>query len=74
MSVKHETITVSGLVAYCNGCGAHGPETAYDNYDDLVDQFEQMGWSQSDDGEEDFCAECTAKREKPKKSSKKRPK
>jgi hypothetical protein len=68
MTTKHETITVSGLVMYCDGCGKSGPEAAYDNHDDIIEQAEMMGWTQGD--EKDFCDTCTAKQ---KKSRKKKP-
>lgn len=51
MAIKRETVTVSGLVMYCDGCGQRGPETAYDNFDDLYDQAEQMGWEPAIDAE-----------------------
>lgn len=70
MPVKHETIEVSGLVMYCDGCGVRGPETAYDNHPDLEDQAEQMGWTRKDEGstERFFCDACS----KPKGKGKKR--
>ncbi len=64
MSVKHETITVSGLVMYCDGCGKSGPEAAYDNHNDIADQAEQMGWQQGDGETKDLCDECVAKQKK----------
>ena len=69
MTTKHETITVSGLVLYCDGCGRSGPEAAYDNHDDIAEQAEMMGWTQSD--EKDLCRECTVvnHRKLPKKRS-----
>ena len=59
MGVKNETITVSGLVAYCDGCGIRGPETAYDNHDDLFEQLVMDGWEE-DDGPL-LCDTCVAK-------------
>ena len=53
MTIKHETITVSGTVLYCDGCGQRGPESAYDNIDDTMDQAEQMGWTQTQLDERD---------------------
>ena len=56
MAIKHETITVSGTVMYCDGCGKRGPESAYDNFDDTIDQAQMMGWLTGDD--QDLCDEC----------------
>ena len=69
MAVKHETITVSGTVIYCDGCGARGPESAYDNVEDCIDQMQLMGWTQ-DDRDRDLCKECS----KPKAKTKRRKK
>jgi hypothetical protein len=66
--IKHETITVSGTVIYCDGCGKRGHESAYDNIDDTIDMAQQDGWTQSDD-DRDLCDECT-KEEKDAKSVK----
>jgi len=63
MPIKHENITVSGLVAYCDDCGAHGPETVYDNHNDLAEQMEMDGWEEDGDGRV-TCANCKAKRVK----------
>lgn len=60
MGVKHENITVSGLVAYCDGCGKRGAETAYDNHNDLAEQMEMDGWEEDGDGKV-TCDECKAK-------------
>ena len=40
--IKHETIHVSGTVLYCDACQTRGPEVAYDNVDDCLDQAEQL--------------------------------
>jgi hypothetical protein len=59
MAVKHETITVSGTVIYCDGCGKRGPESAYDNVSDCIDQMEIMGWTQDNKRDRDLCDECS---------------
>lgn len=71
MSVKHETITVSGTVLYCDGCGKRGPESAYDNYDDCIEQAEMDGWTQ-DDEDRELCKECSDKTTPKKTTPKKR--
>jgi hypothetical protein len=62
MAIKYETITVSGTVLYCDGCGARGPESAYDNINDTLEQAEMMGWetgsSAFGDDEKDLCVVC----------------
>lgn len=63
MAIKHETITVSGTVLYCDGCGKRGPESAYDNAQDTFEQAEMMGWeigstTFGDAVEKDLCGEC----------------
>lgn len=68
--IRHETITVSGTVLYCDGCGKRGPESAYDNVNDTMDQAEMDGWTMDDD-ERDLCAECTEKQKGEKKDEKK---
>lgn len=60
--IRHETITVSGTVLYCDGCGKRGPESAYDNVSDTMDQAEMMGWKMDDD-DRDLCEECAQKQE-----------
>lgn len=60
MSIKHETITVSGTVIYCDECGKRGHESAYDNVSDTIDMAQQDGWTQ-DDKERDLCKECSSK-------------
>jgi alpha-amylase/alpha-mannosidase (GH57 family) len=69
--IKHETITVSGTVLYCDACRRRGPESAYDNIDDTLEQAEMMGWTLSAD-DRDLCDECTEKEKdaKPSKSVK----
>lgn len=71
MGIKHETVTVGGLVAYCDGCGAHGPETAYDNHNDLAEQMEMEGWEEDGDGRI-TCVDCVSKAKKPAKKTAKR--
>ena len=69
MSIKHETITCSGTVMYCDGCGKRGPETAYDNIEDTIDCAHMEGWENViQDGEDgdlgdghDLCPECVVK-------------
>ena len=58
MSIKHETITVSGTVIYCDGCNGRGPGTAYDNIDYTIDCALRMGWTQ-DDNDRDLCDKCS---------------
>ncbi len=59
MSIKHETITVSGTVMYCDKCGKRGPETAYDNISDTIECAEMSGWTQNDAGDKDYCDVCS---------------
>ncbi|HYX21406.1 MAG TPA: hypothetical protein VFA98_11235 [Thermoanaerobaculia bacterium] len=61
--IRHETITVSGTVLYCDGCGKRGPESAYDNVSDTMDQAEMMNWTMDDD-DHDLCDECSKKKDK----------
>ena len=63
MSIKHETITVSGTVLYCDGCGARGPESAYDNVADTFEMAEMDGWD-VDDEDAARCPECLEKAKK----------
>jgi hypothetical protein len=67
MSIKHETITISGTVLYCDGCRKRGPQAAYDDAEDCLDQAEMMKWTQ-DENDRDLCDECS----KPKPRSKKK--
>lgn len=60
--IRHETITVSGTVLYCDGCGKRGPESAYDNVDDTMEQAEMMNWI-IDSDERDLCEECVQKKD-----------
>ncbi len=67
MSIKHETITVSGTVLYCDGCGVRGPESAYDNVNDTMEQAKMDGWgTDEEDDERDLCSECLKKTSQPK--------
>jgi hypothetical protein len=69
MSIKHESITVSGTVVYCDGCGKRGPESAYDNISDTMEQAKMDGWdSDPEDDERDLCSECFEKASEPKKT------
>ena len=58
--IKHETITVSRTVLYCDGAGCRkrGPEAAYDNADDVLDSAHRSGWTQNNDGK-DLCPKCS---------------
>jgi len=58
MSIKHETIEVRGTVLYCDGCGRRGPESAYDNADDVLEQADKDKWVLGDD--RDLCPDCAA--------------
>lgn len=59
MSIKHETITVSGNVIYCDDCGKRGPESAYDNINDTYEQADMEHWIL--DADHDQCPDCAAK-------------
>jgi len=66
MSIKHETIEVSGTVLYCDGCGKRGPESAYDNVNDTMDMAAQDGWETDPENDDrDLCSECFKKASKP---------
>jgi len=74
--IRHETITVSGTVLYCDGCGKRGPESAYDNISDTMEQAEMMGWEIDDDksllaDDRDLCEECAQKKDDAQKKDKK---
>lgn len=73
--IKHETIEVtievSGVVIYCDKCGARGHEEAYDNINELVLGAQLEGWTQESGGEgydrdRDICKDCSAKMKKKK--------
>ena len=68
MSIKHETITVSGVVIYCDECGERGHEEAYDNTNTLVEEAHRMGWT-TDGDDRDLCPECSKKKPKKKERS-----
>ena len=55
--IKHETITVSGTVLYCDMCRKRGPQAAYDNPEDCAEQAEAMGWT-TDERDRDVCDVC----------------
>ncbi|MFI5302166.1 MAG: hypothetical protein ACHREM_29085 [Polyangiales bacterium] len=46
---------------YCDGvgCDKRGPQAAYDNPDDVIEQAEAAGW-ELDGGVVDLCPECRA--------------
>jgi hypothetical protein len=71
MTIKHETITVSGTVVYCDGCDKRGPESAYDNVNDTMEQAQMDGWEQTDD-DLDLCSDCIRKGVEAKKPEKRR--
>ena len=62
MTVRHESVTVSGIVIYCDKCRKEGPGVAYENHDDLIDCATLGGWVTGDGGgNPDLCPECKPK-------------
>jgi hypothetical protein len=56
--IKHESITVSGVVMYCDECGARGDEAAYDNTEEVIEMSRGSGWT-TDNRERDLCPMCS---------------
>jgi hypothetical protein len=63
--VRHESVTVSGIVIYCDKCKKEGPGVAYENHDDLTECARMDGW-QIGDGCDigDLCPDCKPKPKK----------
>ena len=58
---KHESVTVPGIVIYCDKCRKAGPGVAYENHDDLTECAEIDGWSV---GDSDLCSDCKPKKKR----------
>ena len=56
--IKRETITVSGTVLYCDVCEIRGPESAYDNADEVLEAAVDKGWT-VDRNDRDLCSNCS---------------
>lgn len=58
--VKNESITVPGVVIYCDVCNARGPQAAYAVYpEDVIIVAKRAGWKKCADGV-DLCPNCAA--------------
>ena len=53
--VRHESVTVQGIVIYCDKCKKEGPGVAYENHVDLTECAESDGWEV---GDSDLCPSC----------------
>jgi hypothetical protein len=65
--IRHEQISVSGTVLYCDGdeCYVKGPSTPYDDADTVIEEAAREGWHLDDEDAEgtmgDLCPACVAK-------------
>ncbi len=57
--IRHETISVSGTVLYCDLCKVRGPQAAYDNAEEVTEAAMDSGWT-TDDQDRVVCPKCTA--------------